>query len=308
MSKKWFQIKEQSAGMKRLLFLWYLYKFFGEIPVRLIADIVAIVTYFVAKEQKNAVKKYLNIAYDYTKNESVKDNTFNRLKLFMNYANSLVDKMISFSGNLNCDKIVFANSKEENSVQSEIESGKGVFFITTHVGNAELIRTLLFSPKYKIKPRVNIFLKKEQCKIFNEFIEKISKDVNLETFAVEEIGVNTSILIKERLEQGEMVFMAGDRVSAENTEKVYKSKFLGKLINLPIGTIVFAELMDSPIFFINCIKDGKCHKIYAQKFVSTKENKKERLEKLKDSYGGFLEKSAVKTPYQYYNFFDIFED
>ena len=35
-NQKWFEIKEQAAGRKRLLLLWYIYKFVGKKPVKFI--------------------------------------------------------------------------------------------------------------------------------------------------------------------------------------------------------------------------------------------------------------------------------
>ena len=36
--KKWFEMKEQAAGKKRLLLLWYIYKFLGKKTVKFIVQ------------------------------------------------------------------------------------------------------------------------------------------------------------------------------------------------------------------------------------------------------------------------------
>ena len=41
-NKKWFEMKEQAAGKKRLLLLWYIYKFIGKKSVKFIVFFVTI--------------------------------------------------------------------------------------------------------------------------------------------------------------------------------------------------------------------------------------------------------------------------
>ena len=40
--KKWFEMKEQAAGKKRLLLLWYIYKFLGKKTVKFIVFFVTL--------------------------------------------------------------------------------------------------------------------------------------------------------------------------------------------------------------------------------------------------------------------------
>lgn len=49
---EWFEQKEESAGVKRLLLSWWLYKIFGVIPLRIIAFFVILFGYVGMKEQK----------------------------------------------------------------------------------------------------------------------------------------------------------------------------------------------------------------------------------------------------------------
>ena len=58
---EWFNIKEKSAGEKRLLISWYLYKLLGVNIVLVIAFFVAIVTFFTNKDLRNYSKKYFEV-------------------------------------------------------------------------------------------------------------------------------------------------------------------------------------------------------------------------------------------------------
>ena len=284
MTKKWFQLKEQGAGTKRLLLSFYIYKIFGEKALRLIAFFVAMTVFMTAKERRNAsIHFYKQIK---------KPSFISSIKLFINFGNTLVDKIMAFDGKIKPDSFQIDN----------IEIFDGAFFITTHIGNIEVLRAMLSAPN---SPRANIFLQGNVCETFNNFLKKLEVKTNLETFPVENINPETSIKISERLKNGEIVFMAGDRISAQNINTTYQADFLGAKINLPLGTLKFALLMDCPIYFIVCIKEGKKFVVHTQNFSPLSNKRDEKLEVLKTAYTHFLEEYALKYPYQFYNFYEI---
>lgn len=286
MAEKWFRLSEQGAGEKRLILSYWAYKILGEKALRIIAFFVAISVFLTAKERRDASFKFYRIIK--------KPPVISTIKQFLNYANSLVDKFISFVGDFDTNKFILDNP----------EIYKGSFFITTHIGNIEIMRSLIDKLQGR---RVNIFLQASACKIFNSFLKKFEAKVNAEVFPVEEINMETSILISERLKAGELVFMAGDRVSAQNSNAVYEADFFSEKIRLPLGTIKFALMMEAPIYFIVCAKEGKKYKLSTKKFEGYRENKKSTLNELEKEYAKFLEEYTEKYPYQFYHFYDITE-
>ncbi len=288
MRKNWFQLSESGAGEKRLILSFYLYKIFGKNILRIIAFFVVLITFFKAKDRRKASENFFRIL-------GRKHILLDSWIQFFNYGNSLVDKIISFLGDFNNKNFVYEDSDFET----------GVFYLTTHIGNVEILRSLL--EDYK-NTKVNVFLQANVCEIFRKFLNTFEKKVALDTFPIEEIDLNTSILISEKLKQGENVFMAGDRISAQNTNKIYQKNFLGKKISLPLGVIRFALMLEAPIRFILCVKESKKYKVIIEKFIPTKTNKSEIIEELENKYVEFLEKYTLKYPHQFYNFFDIFEN
>lgn len=282
MPKMWFQLAEQGAGAKRLILSYWMYKIFGEKSLRVIAFFVVLIVFLTAKERRKASAKFFKAI-----NKPVLISSF---KQFLNYGNALVDKFISFTGDFDTSRFIIDNEDAFN----------GAFFITTHIGNVEILRSLVNREK-----RVNIFLQSNACEIFNQFLKTFEVKINADTFPVEEINAETSILISDRLKNGEIVFMAGDRISASNINKVYPADFIGKQINLPLGTLKFALMMDCPVYFIVCVKEGKNYKVYTRRFQSNSNKKSEKLEDLKKEYSKFLEEFTLKYPYQFYNFYEM---
>lgn len=290
-AKKWFQLAEEGTGKIRLQALKFMFDKFGEFPVRVIAFFVVLSVFLKAKERREASLKFFKII-------NKKHPLYSSFRQFLNYGNSLVDKFLSVMGKL--DPLKFELQEEDIF--------KNAFFITTHVGNVEVMRSL-FQLQSEIEPkRVNIFLQANACKIFNDFLKTLELHIpEIEVFPVEEISPQTSIEISDRLQNGEIVFMAGDRLSAQNENVAYEAEFLNHKVKFPLGTLKFALMLNVPVYFIVCVKDGKKYKIFTEKFVSEKLKRSEKLEDLKLQYVKFLEKYTLLYPEQFFNFYDMWE-
>ena len=290
-AKKWFQLSEEGAGKLRLQALKFMFDKLGEFPVRIIAFFVVLSVFLQAKDRRNASLKFFKII-------NKKHLLLSAYRQFLNYGNSLVDKFLSVMGKLDPQKFELP----------EEDIFKSAFFIATHVGNVEIMRSL-FQLKNKFEPkRVNIFLQANACKIFNDFLKTLELHIpEIEAFPVEEISPHTSIEISDRLQNGEIVFMAGDRISAQNENIAYEAEFLNHKVKFPLGTLKFALMLNVPVYFIVCVKDRKKYKIFVEKFVSDKQKRTEKLEDLKLQYVKFLEKYTLLYPEQFFNFYDMWE-
>ena len=124
-AKKWFQLAEEGTGKIRLQALKFMFDKFGEFPVRVIAFFVVLSVFLKAKERREASLKFFKII-------NKKHPLYSSFRQFLNYGNSLVDKFLSVMGKL--DPLKFELQEEDIF--------KNAFFITTHVGNVEIMRSL----------------------------------------------------------------------------------------------------------------------------------------------------------------------
>ena len=191
----------------------------------------------------------------------------NQFKHILMHSYSLLDKMEVFAGTFKPENVFFDNENDKNNFIKDLQ--KGVFIIGSHLGNIEMMRV---------------------------FLRKI--------YTVEEININTSIEIKEKISAGEVVVMAGDRISKNSTN--IKVPFLGKTIQLPSGTFKFAYLMEHPVYFVCALKEGEKYRIYLRKFDFTG-TKTETVKQMQQEYLAFLENLVPRYPFQFYHFYDFFE-
>ena len=103
---KWHEVKEQAAGEKRLLLLWYIYKFFGKNIVKFIVLFVTFFALLGAKKIKESSKKYLKII-------GQKDSFYNIFRHCLSYSYALIDRMEIFSDTFHQIKLSLLMKKVE---------------------------------------------------------------------------------------------------------------------------------------------------------------------------------------------------
>lgn len=296
---KWYEVKEQAAGHKRLMLLWYIYKVAGRKPVQFIVFFVTFFAFLGAPKIRKCSQKFQKIV-------SGNGSLLQAFKHFLNYAYTLIDVMEMYTDKFGIKNIYFTDENDKQTLFNDLLAKKGVCFLCSHLGNTNAMRTFFKSGTEIDWIKVNMFLEVNQCKVFKNFLSEIASDNPINVYPVENIDLTTSIDIKNKLNNGEIIFMAGDRVSAHNSDAVFSAEFLGHKANFPVGAFRFALMMDVPIYFIVCTRerDGR-YAIRLKKFEFNG-SRKEKIDELHKQYLKFLEDLTKKYPLQFYHFYDFF--
>lgn len=292
---QWYQIKECAAGNLRLKLSWLVYKVFGRYGLNLIVFFVTLVSFICSKNIRNYSKKYLEIM---SSQINISSSLLNQFKHCLSFALSLGDKLEIYSDSFKFSNIYFEDENIKTEIYKDIDKMNGVFFLCSHIGSIDVLRMLA---RTRTNVEVNIIISKSQSQIFNNFLKTITKITPMNTFCVDDFGIETSILLKDSLEKGNIVFIAGDRISEHKNSASFSTKFLGKDVKFPLGSFKLAQLMEVPIYFISAIKEKNSkYKIIAQKHNYSD------LKTLQADYVKYLEELVKKYPFQYYQFYDFF--
>ena len=294
---KWFQVKEQAAGKKRLILSWYLYKIFGENILYLIAFLVSLCTFIFSKKIREYSEKYLTVIKDVC---GIEPNLINQFKHIHSYAVSLVDKMLVYCGDFNIKYVEFEDKNAEKQHFDVIAQKKGMILLCNHVGNVEVLQTFFRNSAIPSNFSINIFVSKKQSKIFNSFIEKIKTDIPVNLFLTENIGLNTGIELEEIINDGGVIFIAGDRLSETNASQCIETELFSHKILLPKGAFAISKVLNVPIYFVSAIKTDKIYKVYVEPHTYIDEKT------IVNDYIKFMERMIRLAPFQFYHFYDFF--
>src|SRR5262249_57318797 len=126
------------------------------------------------------------------------------------------------------------------------------------------------------------------------------------------MGPQTAIELKECVERGEWLAIAGDRTPVHRQSRTCRVPFLGGEASFPVGPYILAALMGCPVYLMFCLREGSRHTVHFERLadsVSLPRYDRERgLRELAARYAQRLEHYCLLAPLQWYNFYDFWTD
>ena len=238
------------------------------------------------------------------------------LKHFISFALNLVENVHSWGGKFSFDDVNWQNDDVHDLVKN-INEGKGTLIVISHLGNAQMLKGLASMGQSGTEQKMSITTISDAkiSKGFNALLNEVNSDSSFNLISTDNIGPETILILQERLEKGELVVIAGDRVSA-HTDRNLLIDFLDKKANLPYGVFLLIALLNVPTYFVNGLrqKDFSVHPKYDMfvkknpiQFDCTRKEREQRILQSAKNYAKNLEILAKVHPYQWYNFFDFWE-
>lgn len=292
----WYQQQEHGAGSFRLNLLFLVYRIFGIRFVKFWVWIVSSIIGISAKSAKKFSRQYKYILNNYQVAHKMQKSHFSASKHICIFADSLVDKMVAM-----CDKkdrIVFTpkNNTDWREFKKLIDNKQGIFLICSHVGNIEALAAFPDSKGLKI----HAFQQVSQTGIFYKFISKHSIRTNTIIHPVEDMNIGTATEMFDALNNGDLVMMAGDRISATNPNKTITAHILGQDCNLPLGVFKFAKAMSHPVFAAVLLNTGNEKYTLIVKKLDDK-----NTNNMANEFANFIEKATLLAPTQWFNFYNF---
>ena len=143
-------------------------------------------------------------------------------------------------------------------------------------------------------------------------MKKINPNANIDLIQAIEVSADLAILLKDRIDNGEILVIAGDRTSVSTKGRVVMSDFLGEPAQFSQGSFILASIMDCPVYFLFCLKEGRKYKIIfehvADSLKFARKTRQAELQSIVTKYAQRLEYYCLKYPFQWFNFFDFWQD
>jgi len=330
----WSQYKEKAAGYWHVKLMLILFRIFPIIILRILAFPVGFFYFVFSKKARDESRRFLQKAAPFTEQSKTAKkcrSVFGPLRHIVSFSLNLVEKLESWGGKFQFKKIHFQNDDVEELI-NELESGKGVFLITSHLGNIELLRGLASFNRTRVsrKTQVIAVIDTKVNGNFSRMLKELNPQSSFDIINASEIGPHTAIMLEEKLAEGAMVTIAGDRTSAgkvanradgkadsgaaDGQNKNFLIPFLGEDAPFSPGIFYLSVLMKAPVYFVFALRRGDLslkseYNMYVHKSTLSFDcSKKERFAKsslLAKSYAELLENYCKQNPFQWYNFYDF---
>lgn len=224
------------------------------------------------------------------------------LRHLLSFAETMLDKMLAIGG-----RYPFREVRQEGweLIVAQKDSGRGAMIVTAHMGCLELCRTVSVR-----RPglRVNVLVHTMHAERFNRILARLDPDANVRLLQVSDIGPDTALLLQQKVEEGEFIAIAGDRVPLGEGRTV-TVPFLGAPARLPVGPYALASLLKCPLYALSCTRNGRGHMMRFTALARTVElpraDRIGALTRHARAYADWLSPQVAAAPYDWFNFYDF---
>ncbi|MGE5545928.1 MAG: glycosyltransferase family 2 protein [Solirubrobacterales bacterium] len=226
------------------------------------------------------------------------------LRHFIDFAGKGLDTVAAWSGAMPSDSLVV---EAPGDLAAAAADPRGAVLIVSHHGNPEVARALM-APG--LRDRLTVLVHTRHAENFNRVLRQFRPEAAMRLIQVTEIGPEISIQLKERVERGEWVAIAGDRVPVLSAGRVVMAPFLGQDAPFSQGPYVLASVLGCPVRLLFCWRDSPGRwrmalQTLADRVELPRGRRTEAIAALAAGYAARLEDHCRRHPLQWYNFFDF---
>ncbi|MFM5352804.1 glycosyltransferase family 2 protein [Aeromonas dhakensis] len=224
---------------------------------------------------------------------------------FLRFGEAALDKLAGWRGDITEQEVELVGAEH---YQAAINSGKGVLLLGSHLGDLELCRAL---GSRKEGLRINALVFTRHAARFNALLKQINPDSHLNLIQVQELGADTAILLKEKLERGEWVVIVGDRTSVTREKRVIWADFLGAPAPFPLGPFVLSSVLGCPVYLMFGLKEQGRFRVHFEPFADgqplPRQGRQQILASRVQAYADRLQHHCLRAPLDWFNFFDFWQ-
>ena len=226
---------------------------------------------------------------------------------FMAFGESLLDRLDAWRGRLRYDQVMI---RDPHGVRQQMLAGgkrqRGQILLGAHLGNLEVCRAMA---ELGEQVTLNVLVHTQQVAHFKR-LQHAAGDQHLNLLQVSELDAAMMLELSQRLDRGEWLAIAGDRIALHGGRSV-EVDFLGQRAAFPQGPWLMAGLLRCPVNLMCCLKiEGRYH-IVLEPFLTapawTRDSRDASIESWAQRYAERLGQLCLEAPRQWFNFYAFWQ-
>ena len=225
---------------------------------------------------------------------------------FLAFGEAITDRFAVWQHQIHYRDLVIDDA--ENLYADMDSGGRGQILLCSHFGNIEICRALLNNghhPHFKL----NALVHSKHAELFNQALVEAGADA-LPLIQVADLDAQTMLMLSERIERGEWIAIAADRVPIRG-DKTHPVNFLGKQADFPEGAWLLASLLKTPINTVFSLKEQGRYRLKLRHFsppiTGRGTVRTEKIHRAMQDYANVLAKECAENPYLWFNFYDFWQ-
>lgn len=262
----------------------------------------AIVLYFFlfGRQARRSIRQYQHNLAAWSGRRELAPRCGSVLAQFMAFADALLDKLDVWNGRLGLEQIQLIDPQ---GVRERLHrEPRGQMLVGAHLGNLEVCRALA---ELSEKVKMNVLVHTKHAEQFNRLLGEAGAS-HMRLIQVSELDAAIMLQLSERLERGEWLAIAGDRVPLHGGRNI-SVNFLGHPAAFPQGPWLLAGLLQCPVNLMSCLKINDRYQVRLEPFAERVQWKRsEREAVIRDwvqRYAKCLGEQCLDAPQQWFNFY-----
>jgi predicted LPLAT superfamily acyltransferase len=220
---------------------------------------------------------------------------------FRAFAQATVDKVLAWSGSRSGIQLDLGELEPFLALH---RSARGALILGAHLGNLEMLRAL---GQGRGLGGLNAVVYSPNAVRFHDLLKRVNPDFATGLVQVAATTPATAIHLQQKLDQGECLFIVGDRTPPSETGRVVQAPFLGRPAPFPVGPYVLAHLLRCPVHLMFCVHDGVRYRVrlepFAERIELPRAGREAAIAGWAERYAQCLEAQCRATPFQWFNFY-----
>lgn len=305
MSKQhWAQQKERGSLALMRFTLW-LTRVLGR---RIVSPVLySIVLYFflTGKTARNSIREFYQNLVAVTHNPQHTPSLALVYKQFLGFADSILDKFDVWHERINLSNVVI-NDQHLIRQATRNKQQRGQLLVGSHLGNLEICRALA---EISQEVQMNVLVHTRHAEYFNQLLGEAGAQ-RMRLIQVSELDPATMLQLSERLDRGEWLAIAGDRVPLHEGRTV-QANFLGHSAAFPQGPWLLAGILKCPVSLVFCLKkQGRYHVImepFSEQIIWARKQRDQVIAQAAQNFADRLAWHCADAPDQWFNFYPFWK-
>jgi predicted LPLAT superfamily acyltransferase len=306
--EQWFRIRERGS-MFGMRFALGVYKYLGRHACRLLIWPVTAYFYVTDRRGRDASRKYFERLYSTEAGKNALGHEPGRRDIyrqFRAFGDAAIDKFAAWFGHITRRHTTWHNRE---LALGYLDRNEGVVLLGAHLGNLEAMRGVIEDTP---RARINALMWVSNAEHFMRVLTGACPQMKDRLIAVDELTPQTSIMLQQKISDGEFIAMMGDRLTAGAEDRNITIDFLGAPARFPQGPLIMASLLKCPVLLVFALRTDKGdYEIHMEKLadriVLPRKDRASALREYLKTYAERLEHYACKAPHQWFNFYDFWD-
>lgn len=306
----WAQMPERKglAGMRLML---RIYQMLGRRAFTLLLYPVVAWMWLTGGVQRRASQHWLQrVAQQATNKRLTLPAGLNSFRHFLRFGDAMLNKIAAWRGDIKWGRdISFAPGSRE---VLQPKSGGGKLILAAHLGDIEASRALA---QFDAGLVINALVFTDHAQRFRQIVEEIAPQAAVNLLPVTHIGPETAMMLREKLDAGEWIAIVGDRIAVNpqrgGERRVCWSQFMGAAAPFPQGPFILAAALRCPVILMMVLREHGKLRIHAEPFADPlllpRSTRQLALQQAVDRYAERLEAYALRSPLDWFNFYDFWQ-